>query len=48
MVEKNDDAKSIAKKVLKVEHRIFPFVVNAICNDLLEWDKDRPIILGDK
>ena len=48
MVEKNDDAKSIAQKVLKVEHRIFPFVVNAICNDLLEWDKDRPIILGDK
>ena len=46
-VDDFDDAASIAKRVLEIEHRLFPFVVNSICNDLLDWNEDTPIILGE-
>ena len=42
----NDDAISISKKVLKIEHEILPYTVKAFCDDRISWKNNKPLIIG--
>ena len=42
----NDDAISISKKVLKIEHEILPYTVKAFCDNRISWKNDKPLIIG--
>tara|TARA_X000001036_G_C20349674_1_gene672033 strand:+ start:42 stop:671 length:630 start_codon:yes stop_codon:yes gene_type:complete len=42
----NDDAISISKKVLKIEHEILPYTVKAFCDDRISWKDNKPLIIG--
>jgi phosphoribosylglycinamide formyltransferase 1 len=40
-----DTPEDIAKKVLKIEHQIFPEVIKYMCNNELNWVNNKPWIL---
>ena len=42
----NDNAISISKKVLKIEHEILPYTVKAFCDDRIHWKNNKPLIIG--
>ena len=42
----NDDASSISKKVLKIEHEILPYTVKVFCDDRIYWKDNKPLIVG--
>ena len=42
----NDDASSISKKVLKIEHEILPYTVKAFCDNRIRWKNNSPLIIG--
>jgi len=42
----NDDAISISKKVLKIEHEILPYTVKAFCDNRISWKNNKPLIIG--
>ena len=42
----NDDAISISKKVLKIEHEILPYTVKAFCDNKICWIDNKPLITG--
>jgi folate-dependent phosphoribosylglycinamide formyltransferase PurN len=39
-----DTAESLASRILKMEHRLYPQVVGALCRGDLVWDGDVPFI----
>ena len=39
-----DTAETLAKRVLKVEHELYPQVVKAFCEDRIIWENNHPII----
>ena len=43
----NDDADSIAEKVLKIEHEILPYTIKAFCDDKIRWIDNKPLIIGN-
>ncbi len=43
-IDKNDNPNEIAKKVLKVEHDIYPKAVNLFCDNKILWKNNKPII----
>ena len=43
-VEADDTADSLAKKVLAIEHRIYPEVVKAFCENRIVWEYNQPKI----
>jgi len=43
-LDKCDSPKQIAKKVLKVEHEIYPKAVELFCNNKIIWTDNKPII----
>ena len=43
-IEKNDTPIKISKKVLKIEHEIYPKAVNLFCNNQILWKNNKPII----
>jgi len=44
-INKNDNAESIAKRILKIEHILLPFVVKAFCEDRILWQDNQPLII---
>jgi len=42
----NDSPEDLAKRVLVEEHKLYPEVVKAYCEDRIVWKKNKPIILG--
>ena len=40
----DDTADSLAQKVLAAEHRIYPKVVKAYCEDRIVWKNNQPRI----
>tara|TARA_Y100001970_G_scaffold118869_1_gene147425 strand:- start:633 stop:1271 length:639 start_codon:yes stop_codon:yes gene_type:complete len=42
-----DTSDSIAKKVLDIEHKLFPYVVRKFCSDSIIFKDKTPIITGD-
>ncbi len=42
----DDDANTISKKVLKIEHEILPFTVKAFCENKISWKDNKPLIIG--
>ena len=42
----NDDTISISEKVLKIEHEILPYTVEAFCDDRIHWKNNKPLIIG--
>ena len=43
-VRNEDTAETLAKRVLKVEHELYPWVVKAFCEDRIVWENNHPII----
>ena len=43
-IKVDDTANSLADKVLAVEHRIYPEVVKAFCENRIVWENNQPII----
>ena len=43
-IVKNDTPIEISKKVLKIEHEIYPKAVDFFCNDKILWKNNKPII----
>ena len=39
-----DTAQSLSRKVLDIEHKIYPQVIKAFCEDRIVWKKNKPII----
>jgi len=39
-----DTAETLAERVLKVEHELYPQVVKAFCEDRISWENNHPII----
>ena len=44
VIEENDSYNTLADKVLAIEHRIYPEVVKAFCEDRIVWDNKQPKI----
>jgi formyltetrahydrofolate-dependent phosphoribosylglycinamide formyltransferase len=44
-VEKSDTAEILASRVLKAEHKLYPKVVKAFCEDRIEWVNNIPWII---
>ena len=44
IVKEDDTAVSLAQKILAVEHRIYPEVVKAYCEDRIVWENNQPKI----
>ena len=42
----NENPNSIAKKVLKIEHKIYFEAVSLFCNDRIYWNDNKPLIKG--
>jgi len=42
----NENAESIAKKVLKIEHKIYFEAVSLFCNDKIYWNDNKPLVKG--
>ena len=40
----NDTPETLAERVLKVEHELYPKVVKAFCEDRILWKNNHPII----
>jgi formyltetrahydrofolate-dependent phosphoribosylglycinamide formyltransferase len=43
-VYRRDTAETLARRVLKVEHKLYPQVVKAFCEDRIVWENNHPII----
>ena len=43
-VQSKDTAETLAKRILKVEHELYPKVVKAFCEDRIVWENNHPII----
>ena len=43
-INSEDTAEILAKRVLKVEHELYPKVVKAFCEDRILWENNHPII----
>ena len=43
----NDTPDTISKKVLEVEHRILPYLVNKFCLDQIIFKDNLPVIIGE-
>ncbi len=43
-VYRTDTAETLARRVLKVEHKLYPQVVKAFCEDRIVWENNHPII----
>ena len=43
-VHSADTVKTLAARVLKVEHKLYPQVVKAFCEDRIIWKNNYPII----
>ena len=43
-VKSKDTAATLAKRVLKVEHELYPQVIIAFCEDRIVWNNNNPII----
>jgi len=43
-IAKSDTPINISKKVLKIEHEIYPEAVNFFCNNQILWKNNKPII----
>jgi len=43
-VRPEDTAETLAKRVLEVEHNLYPKVVKVFCNDRVVWKNNHPII----
>ena len=43
-VYRTDTAETLARRVLKVEHKLYPQVVKAFCEDRIIWKNNHPII----
>ena len=43
-ISPEDSAEDIAKKVLKIEHKLLPQVVKKICDNQLKWKNNKPWI----
>ena len=43
-VKKGDNHHDIAKRVLEVEHRIYPKAIKYFCNENIYWNDDKPFI----
>ena len=39
-----DTAETLAERVLKVEHELYPQIVKAFCEDRIIWENNHPII----
>ena len=37
---------TLAKKVLSIEHQLYPFVLKAICEDRIDWINGKPWIIA--
>ena len=37
---------TLAKKVLNIEHQLYPFVLKAICEDRIDWINGKPWIIA--
>ncbi|MDP6570238.1 MAG: phosphoribosylglycinamide formyltransferase [Candidatus Marinimicrobia bacterium] len=44
IIEPQDTAKSLAEKVLKIEHELYPQVIKAYCEDRIIWKNNQPKI----
>ena len=44
-VEKSDTEEILASRVLKAEHKLYPIVVKAFCEDRIEWVNNIPWII---
>ena len=42
-----DNPETLAKRVLKEEHRIYPEVIRAFCENRIIWNNNKPTILSD-
>tara|TARA_Y100001970_G_C14097839_1_gene783721 strand:+ start:392 stop:1012 length:621 start_codon:yes stop_codon:yes gene_type:complete len=45
-LKSNETPTTIAKKVLKVEHKIYFKALELFCNDKIYWDNNKPLIKG--
>ena len=43
-VLKNDNAKTLAARILKLEHKLYPLVIKAFCEDKIVWKNNNPRI----
>ena len=43
-VYRRDTAETLARRVLEVEHKLYPQVVKAFCEDRIVWENNHPII----
>ena len=43
-VNKNDHHRDLAKRVLEVEHRIYPMAIKYYCDDNIYWKNEKPFI----
>ena len=43
-VSNDETAKSLSKKVLEIEHKLFPYVVKKICENKVKFIKGKPLI----
>ena len=46
IIHKKDNIHDIAKKVLKLEHELYPYVVKAFCENKIKWDNNKLKIKG--
>lgn len=44
-ISEEDNPKSLAQRVLAVEHEIYPYVVKSFCENKIKWIDDKPIIV---
>ena len=47
-INKSDNAESISKKVLKIEHKLLPYVVEKFCLEKIVFKNQRPIIMMEE
>ncbi len=47
-VQPGDTPESLAERVLQVEHRLYPEIVRAFCEDRITWIDEKPWVIGEK
>ena len=47
-INESDNAKSISEKVLKIEHKLLPYVVRKFCLEKIVFKNQRPIIIMEE
>mgnify|MGYP001318355643 CR=1 FL=1 len=47
-INESDNAESISKKVLKIEHKLLPYVVEKFCLEKIVFKNQRPIIMMEE